>query len=111
MNSDKTVVERSSDDMIDALGKWGGAMAFFIAAGSFICTRFGEYNLFIIMAQELFEEKVVHEKRLRRTQNDAYPGHFDLKIPNKYIFAKCLVDCCWCFSCNKNKCRNQVFGK
>jgi len=42
MNGDKTVIVRSTDDLNDTLGKWGGILGFFSIFGSFIATRFGE---------------------------------------------------------------------
>jgi len=56
MNGDKTVIVRSTDDLNDALGKWGGILGFFSIFGSFIATRFGEYNIFRILSTELFEK-------------------------------------------------------
>jgi len=114
MDSDKTVVERSSDDLIDILGKWGGAMAFFLSFGSYICTRFGEYNLFMIMAKELFEENDEHEEmlcKMNKTLDNDEKFHKDLVIPQSFMCAKCVVSRCWWFSCNKNRCRNCVYNK
>jgi hypothetical protein len=55
MSDDKIIIVRSTDDINDAIGKWGGILGFFSIFGSWIATRFGTYNIFRVMAMELFE--------------------------------------------------------
>jgi len=86
MSPDKTVIVRSKDDLNDALGKWGGAISFFSFFGSMIATRFGEYNVFRYMAQDLFEENPNKE-------HDGTP----YVLPWGYNWRKFMIDtfgCC-----------------
>lgn len=98
MSGDKTVVVRSTDDLNDAMGKWGGIIGFFSFFGSWIATRFGEYNIFRKLAVALFEENPNRE-------HNGTP----LVVPWTFNFRKYILDTFGC--CCKRLVRGAVYNE